>query len=581
MRPLLLLCVAAHLLLGCGSASSGGQGSGPSSQPGDDAGAAGDDASISGDAAPRDGSAWPNEAGTCPSPVPADPFAAQRQACTFTTGALVRDTLGIDEATRAAIPIKYVIVMMKENRSFDHLLGRLHDQGKPQVEPIPASFSNQDASGTTVAPFRETTTCIAHDPDHQWTAMHAQVNGGAMDGFVKSAASSTGTDGHFVMGHYEQGDLPFYYWLASTFALDDRHFASVRSGTFPNRNFLLLGTADGVQSTGAGYPDPSTPTIFDALDEAGVTWGVYGDGSLLSGTLGWNLSHPGPGTFATFLQKLDDGTLPQVAFVDGLDNVEDDHPTANLQQGETWTRTVYTHAVASKLWPGMAIVWTYDEGGGFADHVPPPDKACVARPVAKDMPYFELGVRVPLAVVSPWARPGYASHVVEEHTAITRFIETVFDLPALTARDANSSALLELFDFACPPSFLTPPMPPAEGTKGCDGSVVLTTDKPTYKQGETITVSFTGGPGNNPKDWIGVYPYGASGPTPPQPGSTLYQYVGGAHTPTTSPTSGSVKLDMSALGKGPWPLPAGGYIAYYLLDDGYTSVASIDFNVTP
>jgi phospholipase C len=492
----------------------------------------------------------------------------------------VADTLGLDAAARAALPIKHIVVAMKENRAFDHYFGKLHDQGQPGTEAIPATFTNLDPMNVSVAPFHEPTTCVAHDPDHQWSAMHAQVDGGLMDGFVKSAAKSTGTDGHFVMGGYNQGDLPFYYFLASTYALNDRHFASVRSGTFPNRNFLLLGTADGVTSTGAGYPDPSTPTIFDALDQAGVTWGAYSDGSLLSGTLNWTLSHKGTHKYAAFLAALDAGTLPQVSFVDGIDNVEDEHPTADVQVGEAWTRNLYEHAVASPLWPGMAILWTYDEAGGFADHVPPPNQACVARPVAKDAPFFELGTRVPLVVVSPWARPSYVSHVVQEHTAITRFIEAVFDLPALTARDANSDALLDMFDFSCAPALAKPPPAPAAGTKGCFGSVVLTTDKPTYAQGEAIHVTFTGGPGNQPKDWIGVYPYGPSGPTPPQPGSFAWEYIDGTQTAGASPAMGTVTIDASSIGSmGTWPMPQGGYIAYYLLNDGYTSVASIDFNV--
>jgi phospholipase C len=557
------------ILMATGCGSGGGKGS-PSVDAGTDA------LAEAGPTGP-----WPNEAGTCPSPPLLDPLATQRQACMFAAGAAATDTLGISAAERAAIPIKNVIVLMKENRSFDHILGALHDQGQPGTEPIPPTFSNLDAQGAQVAPFRETTTCIAHDPDHQWDAMHAQVDNGKMDGFVTSAATSTETDGHFVMGHYENGDLPFYYWLASTFALNDRHFASVRSGTYPDRDFLLLGTADGVMCTGCGYPDPSTPTIFDELDQAGVTWGVYSDGTLLSGTLNWDLTHPGTGTFSTFLQLLDAGTLPQVTFVDGIDNVEDDHPTANVQIGEAWTRNIYEHATQSKLWPGLSILWTYDEGGGFADHVPPPNQACIARPIATDQPYFELGVRIPMVVISPWARAGYVSHVVQEHTALTRFIETVFQLPALTARDANSDALLDLFDFACPPVFLTPPMAPASGAGGCAGSVVLTVDKPSYKPGDPIVVSFTGGPGNNPMDWIAVYTYTGNGPTAPKPGSLLYQFIGGAHMPTTSPASGSVTLDMSALDQGTWPLPTGGYIAYYLPNNGYASIASIDFTVTP
>jgi phospholipase C len=402
--------------------------------------------------------------------VPADPTATQRAACTFTTGALVKDTLGLSDAARSAIPLTHIIVMMKENRAFDHLLGQLHSEGKPAVEPIPSTFSNPDATGTgVVTPSHQTTTCVHNDPDHQWSAMHTQVDNGKMDGFVRSAALSTLTDGHFVMTYYDQTDFPFYYWLAKTYAINDRHFASVRSGTFPNRNFLLLGTADGVMSTGAGYPSPSTPTIFDAMDKAGVTWGAYSDGSLVGGTLNWSPGHANTGSFATFLQKLDDGTLPHVAFVDGVDNVTDDHPTADVQKGEAWTRSIYAHAIASSLWPTLAILWTYDEAGGFFDHVPPPNMACVARPGnTKDTPYYELGVRIPMVVISPYARAGYSSHVVQEHTAITRLIETVFNLPALTSRDANSDALLDLFDFACPPALLDPPTAPAAGMNGCN-----------------------------------------------------------------------------------------------------------------
>jgi phospholipase C len=418
-------------------------------------------------------------------------MASLRAQCAFTAGALVRDTLGISDEARVAIPIKHIIVMMKENRGFDHLLGRLPEAGKPAVDGTPPTFSNPEHidvaaffdaggvdagpidggavdAGDAVAPFHQTTTCIRYDPGHQWPAMHAQVDYGAMDGFISSAARTTGTDGFFAMSYYDETDFPFYYWLAKTYALNDRHFASVRSGTYPNRNFMLLGTADGVTSTGAGYPKPSTPTLFDAMDRAGVSWGAYSDGSLVGGTLAWTAGHPHTGAFATFLQLLDSGTLPQVVFVDGIDNVTDDHPTADVQVGEAWSRTIYEHAVASSLWSNLAILWLYDEGGGFFDHVPPPDMACIARPANPiDAPFFELGVRVPMTVISPYARAGYTSHVVQEHTAVTRFIETLFNIPALTSRDANSDALLDLFDFQCPPALLKPPPAPAAGTHGC------------------------------------------------------------------------------------------------------------------
>ena len=154
-------------------------------------------------------------------------------------------------------------------------------------------------------------------------------------------------------------------------------------------------------------------------------------------------------------------------FVDGIPKVQDEHPTADVQVGEAWTRSIYTHAIKSPLWSSTAIIWTYDEPGGYADHVPPPGPACVARPIPKDQPFDELGARVPFAVISPYARPHYVSHVVHEHTAITRFIEAIFDVPALTARDANSSALLDMFDFGCP-SLTTAPPGPAAGTGACE-----------------------------------------------------------------------------------------------------------------
>jgi len=517
----------------------------------------------------------------CVAAPPPDPFAAQRADCAFTTGARVADTLGLDARARAAMPIRHVIVVMKENRSFDQMLGQLHDHGQPETEGIPSTFTNRDARGATVSFTRATTTCSGYDPGHQWNDMHAQVNGGAMDGFVTTAARTAGGNGHQAMTWFGQDDLPFYYWLASTYALNDRHFASVRSGTFPNRNFVLYGTADGVRSTGSGYPRPGTPNLFDRLDAAGITWGAYSDGVYFSASLGWTSSHRGAHSLGDFLTALDAGTLPQVVFVDGVENIDDEHPDGNVQQGEAWTRNVYQHAVRSPLWPGLAMIWTYDEAGGFADHVPPPERACIARPGPTDADYFALGPRVPFVLVSPWARAHHVSHAVQEHTAVTRFIEALFDLPALTARDANSSALLDLFDFTCGPTLLRPPPAPEAGRRGCFGGCRLTLDRSAYRQGEAIRASFAGCPGNNPIDWIAVYPFTAGTPTLPIPGSTLWKYLNNSHVGTVAPTSGTVTLDRAALGRGPWPLPAGEYTAYYLLNDQYRVVDAVDFRVTP
>src|SRR5262249_34315556 len=205
--------------------------------------------------------------------------------------------------------------------------------------------------GRASPPFHLPTPCIGNAPDHQWVRMHAQVDGGKMDGFVKSAASSTGSDGHFALGYYDAGDLPFYYFLADTFAIADHHFPSVRSGTFPNRDYLLLGTSGAVRQTQFQiWPDPSLPTIFDELDAPGVSWGVYGDAPPLEETLNdpmhdWETSHPWH-PVQTLLDAFAADTVPAVVFVDGRENVDDEHPTADVQVGEAWTKRLYDAARA-------------------------------------------------------------------------------------------------------------------------------------------------------------------------------------------------------------------------------------------
>jgi len=389
--------------------------------------------------------------------------ATDRAGCTYSAGAHPSDSLGIPKSTLAQIPIRHVIVLMKENRSFDELLGRLHDLGQPDSEAVPASYANPDAQGNPVAPSHAQTTCIPFDPEHQSAAMARCVDGGKMDGFVQNAAATTASDGSFAIQYYDDTDLPFYYWLASTFALGDRDFAPTVSGTYANRAFSLFATNAGVVDTGIQYPPPNTPSIFHSLMNAGFTWGAYSDGLLLSGTLDWAQGDPGTHTMQELYDALDKGTLPNVAFVDGRENYEDDHPLADLQLGEAWVKKLYDHAVASPQWQRLAIVWTYDECGAFADHVPPPS-AC--RAVPSGSPFTEMGPRVPLVVISPWAKRHFVSHVVRDHTATLRLIEALFDLPALTARDANSDALLDMFDFSCGRDLSLQPAP-AAGTGGC------------------------------------------------------------------------------------------------------------------
>jgi phospholipase C len=400
----------------------------------------------------------------CGVAIPAEPAAAQRAACAFGIGAHPSTTLGIDPSVAAAIPIRHVLLVMKENRSFDHLLGKLHDRGQPDAEAVPADFTNPDAKGAPVAPFHATTTCIPYDPYHQSDAVRDWIDGGKMDGFVRRAAASTPSDGSFVMSYYDESDIPFYYWLARTYAINDHHFAPIASGTYANRAFYLFGSNGGVVDTGIEYPPPSTPSIFHLLMNAGYTWAVYTDSEAFDGTLAWTKGDPGVRPIQALYDDLDHGTLPNVAFVDGVSYIEDEHPVADLQVGEAWTKVIYDHAVNSPQWQRLAMLWVYDEIGGFADHVPPPAGACPPDPAQP--PFAGLGPRIPMAAISPWAKRNYVSHVVEDHTAILRFIATLFDLPALGGRDANSTALLDLFDFSCGRD-LSVPVAPASATGGC------------------------------------------------------------------------------------------------------------------
>ena len=372
-------------------------------------------------------------------------------ACPFAAGARASVTLGITEPQRRAIPIDHVIVVMQENRSFDHHFGTLSGAGQPAAEPLPRSFSNPDpATGTAVFPQRAPTTCLKEDPPHHRDAMHRQWNDGRMDGFVRSGGRQT-------MTYYTAAELPFYHWLARTFALSDRHFSPVLGGTWQNRQFLYAGTAAARGKTGV----LNARTIFDALDDAGTSWGVFADDGVRQDCIGWTLRHRGVQPVAGFLADLAAGQLPQVAFVDASE--EDEHPPSDVQEGEQWFRRIYAAAVASPLWPRLAILFTYDESGGFFDHVPPP-RAC---PPSADRPQFgQRGMRIPFIVISPWARPAAVSHQPSDHSSILRFIELLHDVPALSARDANASAFLDLFDFTRP-QLLTPPPAPAAGRGGC------------------------------------------------------------------------------------------------------------------
>jgi phospholipase C len=376
--------------------------------------------------------------------------------------------------------INHVVVLMQENRSDDSYFGRLHFEGQPKSQPEPPGASNPDPTnpdGPPIKAFHQTHYCSVSDLNHSWNGVHQEIDGGAMDGFTSANVDPKDPNGSRAMGFYDQTDLPFYYTLYKTFATADRYFASVPGPTFPNRFYLLAGTSFGhiqndFPTTATGFDQR---TIFNELDEAGVSWKIYSASYPIAFAelFGYVRIHH----FAN-IRPISDyyadaaaGTLPQVTFIDplfgGPTNVEnDEHPDANVQVGERFVASVIQALLSSPNWSSSAMFLTYDEHGGFYDNVAPPaavapdDIAPVLGPGDVQAGFDMYGVRVPAVVVSPFSRPHSVSHVFNDHTSILRFIETRFSLPALTRRDAAANPMLEFFDFSHP-AFATPPSLPA------------------------------------------------------------------------------------------------------------------------
>ena len=392
-----------------------------------------------------------------------DERADDRDACTFERGALPEQTLGESVPKGDQIPIDHWIILMQENRSFDHYFGTM-----PGVDGFPSGYTNPGADGAPIAPFHESRLCI-EDVHHSWNASHLQYDAGLNDGFV----TTNDPNGERAMGYYDGSDLHFYWDLYSTFAMSERHFCSLLAGTWSNRWYFLSGTSFGMKSN--DLPDESRfgerPfVIMQELDTAGISWHVYSEQAPFLFTYqSYNAEVSDKTTTGLdeFFARLQDGSLDEVVWIDPaffatIPNRNDEHPPGIPQLGEQWVEKIIRAVMASELWSRSAVILTYDEHGGYFDHVPPPP-ACLPgdRPPdldANDQPgdYDRLGFRVPLVVVSPYARPGYVSDITTDHTSVLRLLETRYDLPAMTGRDANAWPLLDMFDFDNP-AFMTPP----------------------------------------------------------------------------------------------------------------------------
>jgi phospholipase C len=397
--------------------------------------------------------------------------AGRSRDCPYAAGALPAETLRDGLPHGDQIPIDHIVVLMQENRSFDHMLGQLHNEGQPNAVGLKGLNANPTPkTGVMIRSFHQTRLCEVADLAHSWNATHREYNNGWMSGFAEQNATGVDPTGRRAMGYLTSDDIPFYYALYATFAMGDHYFSSVLGPTYPNRFFLVAGTSFGrISNEFPSTPDEYGPSIFDLLEDAGVTWKVYYNDIPFAGFFKGARTHAENFVrIDQFYVDAENGELPQVAYVDPAffgDEQSDEHPPSNVQFGQAFTAGVIDALMHSPNWPRSAMFLMYDEHGGYYDHVVPP-AACVPdatpprlTPTSVPGAFDRYGIRVPMVAISPFSRAHFVSHRTHDHTSILRFIEARFDLPALTARDANTEPPFELFDFESPP-FLTPPVLP-------------------------------------------------------------------------------------------------------------------------
>jgi phospholipase C len=399
------------------------------------------------------------------------------------------DAPGPDAA--APVGITHLVVMMMENRSYDHYLGaRGLLEGKPG-DGLEEGMSNPDLDGVERPIFREETSCVA-DPPHSWNPCHAQWNQGANDGFVRAYQQSDGRDiAPHVMGYFGREELPVHWALADHFTSCDRWFSALLTQTWPNRFYFYAAQSDGIIDHVLPDGRLKVPTVLDRLNEKGVPWTYYfGDIPFLA-LFDRVASSDMRRLDLGFFDQAASGTLPPVSFIDPSFSRNDDHPPHHPILGQQLIGAVYAALAASPLWNNLLFVVTYDEHGGFFDHVAPPtapdDRAAEG--------FGQLGFRVPTLVAGPYVKQGHVSSVVRNHASITRHIENMFGLAPLTMRDAAAADLGEVIDtdrLARGEPLPAPPLPAVEVDESMLDATCFATGGGLPKPGPTEIAADTG-----------------------------------------------------------------------------------------
>ncbi len=365
--------------------------------------------------------------------------------------------------------LEHVVVLMMENHSYDNKLGMLARPGADGftlgADGKPTASNPYSGGAKIQHAFRMPTTCqLSGSPTQTWEASHTSYDGGKNEGFVEAS-------GAVAMGYWQQADQPFYYSLASVFPIADRYFCSVLGQTWPNRRYLMAATSLGMVNDDQAFDlatYPKNGTIFDALNAHGISWRDYW--STTPCTLLWPYLFVKDPLNSLRLKKIDqfftdaaDGTLPGFCIVEPDYVTTSEEDPQNIAQGEAFAAKVIDAVMTGPKWGSTVLILNYDEHGGYYDHVPPPKAVppddIQPQPLLGGPKYDgfgRYGFRVPCVVVSPWARRGYVSHNVFDHTSVLKLVETKWNLPALTRRDANANNMLDMLDLSGP-AFATPP----------------------------------------------------------------------------------------------------------------------------
>jgi phospholipase C len=331
--------------------------------------------------------------------------------------------------------IQHVVLVMMENRSFDHFLGWMRNANGRQKGLVYQDSLGVSHSTYPLAPDYQG--CGHPDPDHSYSGGRVEYDNGACDGWLRAGQNDV-----YSIGYYTQSDLPFLGQAAPAWTTCARYFAATMSSTYPNRIYQHAAQTDRVSDT---TTISTLPTIWDRLAAAGISGRYYfSDVPVLAL---WGAKYISISRFiADFFADCAAGTLPSVSFVDPrfLDEESgtsgDDHPHADIRNGEVFLNLIYEAVTASPNWANTVLIINFDEWGGFFEHVPP-------QLAPDNNPAMALrGFRVPCVVISPYARRSYISHRTFDHTSVLKLIEWRWDLKPLTLRDASANNLATALD---------------------------------------------------------------------------------------------------------------------------------------